>query len=144
MSNNGKLGERLCAEMLMQWGYAIQNVSANPDYYYKGDLLATSPTTGITKIIEVKWDEKIGNTNNLYLELSNINSKAKNGVGWFNWCEADFLAYGDAINRKFYIFDMKALKQRANEVPYRTRRCGYESEGQIISLDEVRDLILNQ
>lgn len=144
MSNNGKQGERLCKQMLEEWGYSIQDVSLNPQYYFKGDLLVTSPTTGVTKIFEVKWDTRIHKTNNLYLELSNTNSKAKNGLGWFKWCEADFLAYGDAMTKKFYIIDLKALKERAKEVPYITRSCGSDSVGQIISLKQIDDLILNK
>lgn len=144
MSNNGKQGERLCKQLLENWGYSVQDVSLNPQYYFKGDLLATSPATGATKIFEVKWDTRIHKTNNLYLELSNANSKAKDGLGWFKWCEADFLAYGDAITKQFYIIDLKALKQRAKEVPYITRACGCDSVGQIISLKQIDDLILNK
>lgn len=140
----GELGERNCKQLLESWGYSVEDVSKNPDYYYKGDLILTSPTTGQKKMMEVKWCYKIHNTNNLYLEVWSAGSWRKNNQGWFKFCEADFLAYGDAISGQFYIFDMAALHKRAAEVPYETKHCGRESEGQIISLDQVRDLILNQ
>lgn len=144
MANSGKEGERRCKEMLEQWGYGVQDVSANPEYYYKGDLILTSPTSGQQKMMEVKWCERINDTNNLYLEIWSAGSWRKNCDGWFKWCEADYLAYGDAVSGQFYIFDMAALHKRAKMVPYKERRCGRDSVGQIVSLDDVRDLILNK
>ncbi len=70
-------------------------MSGNPDYWYKDiDCFCTSPRTGATKSFEVKWDSRINTTGNLYLELTNVHSKG--GRGWFSFCEADYLAYGDA------------------------------------------------
>jgi hypothetical protein len=90
---------------MRQAGYIIQDVSNNPDYWTKDiDFIATSPTTGATRSFEVKWDARINQTGNLYLELSNVHSKG--GKGWFTFCQADFLAYGDAAAKVFYIFDM--------------------------------------
>jgi hypothetical protein len=83
-------------------------VSADPQYYYSGDLLITSPTTGITKTVEVKYDYRIHETNNLYLEIINMNSIG--GCGWYDFTKADYVAYGDAINKKFYIYSMDALR----------------------------------
>ena len=75
--------------------YSIEDVSGNPDYWHKDiDFIATSPKSGLTKTFEVKWDSRINNTGNLYLELTNVHSKG--GRGWFNFCEADYLAYGDS------------------------------------------------
>jgi hypothetical protein len=93
--------------------YKVEDVSNNPDYYDKDiDLIITSPTSGLTKTFEVKFDSKICETGNLYLERSNIRSKG--GAGWFDFCEADYLAYGDAINKYFYVIPMKELRERAD------------------------------
>lgn len=54
-------------------GYTVEDVSANSNYYYKGDFIITSPT-GETAIVEVKYDEKVHKTNNLYLEIINTYS----------------------------------------------------------------------
>lgn len=75
--------------------YEVNDVSNNPDYWYKDiDFIVTSPTSGLTKAFECKWDSRINQTGNLYLELTNVHSKG--GRGWFDFCEADYLAYGDA------------------------------------------------
>ena len=78
--------------------YLVEDVSSNSDFWHKDiDFIITSPTTGAVKSFEVKWDSRINSTGNLYLELSNINSKG--GKGWFTFCEADYLVYGDAVSQ---------------------------------------------
>jgi hypothetical protein len=69
-----------------------------------------------------------------------LSLNTKNTSGWFEYCKADYLAYGDAANRIFYIIPLLELKQRAKEVRYRECRCGWSSIGQIISLDEIKDI----
>jgi hypothetical protein len=62
--------------------YEVVDVSNNPDYWYKDiDFILTSPTSGLTKTFEVKWDSRINRTGNLFLEISSINSKG--GKGWW-------------------------------------------------------------
>ena len=139
MSNNGKLGERLFGEMMEQKGYFVMNVSKIPEYYYRGDFVITSPYTGERKLFEVKWDERINETGNLYLETMNVNSKDRKG--WWRFCQADYLAYGDAKTRRFYIIELAKLKERVKELPTRWASCGYESDGLLVSLNDIQDLI---
>ena len=76
MANNGKQGESLFKEIMIARGYDVKDVSNNPEYWYKDiDFIITSPTTGETKSFEVKWDSRINQTGNLYLELTNVHSK---------------------------------------------------------------------
>lgn len=138
--NSGKKGERLFQQKMEQQGYEVINVSNNPDYYYKDiDFIITSPTSGETKTFEVKFDDKINQTGNLYLELENIHSKC--GLGWFEFCKADYIAYGDSKTETFYVISLLDLKKRANEVPRRIARCGNDSYGQLVSLDDIQDLV---
>ena len=140
MSNNGKAGERLFKQIMENRNYRVVNVSNNPEYWDKDiDFIVTSPTTGVTKTFEVKWDDRINETGNLYLELEAIYSK--NGIGWFEFCKADYLAYGDAKTAVFYIIPLLDLKKRANEVRFRSARCGYESMGQLVSLEDIKDIM---
>ena len=143
MSNNGKLGERLFAEVMEARGYEVQDVSANPEYWYRDiDFIITSPTTGETKTFEVKWDTRINRTGNLYLERTSRFTKQPGieGLGWFEWCEADYLAYGDAVSGQFYMIPLLDLKIRVKQLPYREARCGTDSTGQLISLSDIADI----
>ena len=142
MPNNiGKQGEQLFAQLMETKGYTVQNVSANPDYYYKGDFIVTSPTSGLTKIFECKFDTRINKTGNLYLEIRNKNSKAKDGLGWYEWCGADYLAYGNAQAKKFFIIPMDKLKERVEELPKRVAFCGDDSCGYLININQIIDLV---
>jgi hypothetical protein len=90
-------------------GYIVYDASLDPHYWDKDiDFVITSPTSGLTKGFEVKWDTKINKTRNLYLELTNVHSKG--GRGWFEFCEADYIAYGDAIAQTFYVIPLLELK----------------------------------
>lgn len=145
MSNNGKQGERLFKETMQARGYEVQDVSGNPDYWYKDiDFIITSPTSGETKTFEVKWDTRINRTGNLYLERTSTFTKQEGikGLGWFEWCEADYLAYGDAVSGQFYIIPMKELRERADNLPYRSARCGDDSTGQLVSLSDIKDIYI--
>lgn len=135
----GRQGERTFKERMQYNGYTVEDVSGNSDYWYRDiDFLITSPFTGAIKSFEVKWDTKINKTGNLYLETESINSKG--GKGWFEFCEADYLAYGDAASRTFYIIPLLALKERIKELPQRVAHCGYESTGLLVSLEAIKDI----
>ena len=141
MSNNGKLGEQIFSRTMRRRGYAVEDVSYKEQYWSKDiDFIITSPFTGAVKGFEVKWDSRINRTGNLYLELENINSKQWNGDGWFTHCEADFLAYGDAATRIFYIIPIKELKEKVKTLPERISHCGYESTGLLVSLTDIQDI----
>ena len=138
--NNGKQGEALFSQIMTEKGYRVVDVSGNPEYWHKDiDFIITSPNTGSVKTFEVKWDSRIGQTGNLYLELSNRHSKG--GQGWFNFCQADYLAYGDANARFFYVIPMQELRKRAEQLPSRMTNCGTDSIGQLVAIKDIEDII---
>ena len=123
--------------------HKIKDVSLDPTYWSKDiDFIITSSISGEVKSFEVKWDYRINGTQNLYLELTNRNSKQWNGEGWWKHCEADYLAYGDAKANKFYVFDMAALRERVEGLPRNVKNCGYDSTGLIVSLNKLADLYI--
>lgn len=139
--NNGKLGEQLFAQYMCAQGYIVNDVSKDQSYFDKDiDFFCANPSTGNTKSFEVKWDERIGQTNNLFLEMRNPRSKQWNGQGWWLHCQADFLVYGDAQNRIFYIFPLLELRQRVKNLSLRYKTTNDYSEGYLLPLDKVRDL----
>lgn len=142
-SNNGKQGERLFKQMMETSGYTVVDVSGDSAYWDKDiDFIITSPTSGLTKTFEVKWDSRIGTTGNLYLELTNIHSKQWNGEGWWPHCQADFLVYGDAQNNIFHIAPLEKLRERVEQLPLRRAQCGYDSIGQLINIKDIQDIII--
>ena len=137
--NNGKQGEQLFAQIMQQKGYIVEDVTNNPEYWYRDiDFIVTSSTSGEIKTFEVKWDTKINTTGNLFLEYESLYSKG--GKGWFEFCEADYLAYGDAVTKVFYIIDMEQLRQAANNLPFRSARCGNDSIGQLVALKDIQEI----
>ena len=139
---NWKQGEQLAKEIMEAKGWEVTDVSNNPDYWYKDiDFIVKNPENGHVITMEIKWDSKINKTHNLYIELTNINSKG--GKGWFTFCEADYLAYGDAAARCFYIIPLLELKNKINnnKVQCRTAQCGYDSTGLLVCIDDISDIV---
>ena len=143
--SKGKVGENRFKATMQNKGYIIKDETLNPYYWDKDiDFIATSPFTGETKSIEVKWDYRISGTGNLYLELTSTHSKQWNGEGWWLHCQADVLAYGDANGNKFYMFDMAELRQRVEALPHIIKNCGKDSTGIVVSLKDVEDIYTEQ
>ena len=139
--NVGKIGEALFKERISSLNYSVEDVSNCSDYWYRDiDFIVTSPTSGLTRTFEVKWDSRINSTGNLYLELTNVRSKG--GRGWYEFCEADYLAYGDAAAQVFYIIPFAALKERvSSSMRKRYAHCGDDSTGLLVAIADIQDLI---
>lgn len=138
--NSGKQGEALFQQIMENRNYTVEDVTDNPSYWRKDiDFIVTSPTTGLTKTFEVKWDTNINRTGNLFLELAN--SRAEEGYGWYEVCKADYLAYGDATTQTFYIIPLLELREKVKSLPQRIGQCGTESIGLLVSLKKISDII---
>jgi hypothetical protein len=98
-------GEQELKDWLRGYGYKVKDLSDNPAYWKKDiDLLVNDKYT-----IEVKWDSLLSTTGNLFIETCADIDKGKQG--WYEFCEADYLAYGAADMYIFLMFDYKKLKQ---------------------------------
>lgn len=96
MYNDGWKGEMLFRNIMQERGYTVIDERDNPKCWeIDVDFTVTSPTSGLTKTFEVKWDARIHRTGNLYLEIENVFSKHWNREGWYLHCQADYIAYGD-------------------------------------------------
>lgn len=78
---------------------------------------------------------------NLFIETDNPRSKGSRG--WFSFCQADLLAYGDAVNSIFYFIRIENLRNyielHKEELEQRTTSDG--SRGFIIPLFHMKHLI---
>lgn len=140
-------GEWQLKQHFRRLGATVTDVSDNPSYWKKDiDLLVEQDGKNFS--VEVKWDRVISRTGNLFIEmLSDID---RNKAGWFMFCEADYLYYGDAVNKKYYIFDFPKLKKYVLENKQKfTERCAADfhngeirkrSCGYIIPVEELKDL----
>lgn len=101
----GDVGEAVCKNVLEACGFQVQDVSRNPDYYEKDDLIATK--NGKSYFIEVKTDTRAHETGNLVVELiSNVEAKR---TGWFNYCKCNKYFFYLANSNELIIVDQKWL-----------------------------------
>lgn len=138
--NNGKDGENLFQFIMESRNYQVNNVSNNPSYWDQDiDFIISSPTTGAVKSFEVKWDSVINKSGNLFLEY--YAPRSKGCRGWFEFCKADYLVYGDSVNKIFYVIPMPELRERVQQLPQRRGRTAEGAEGLLVSIGQIEDLI---
>ena len=131
-------GEAEVKKMLRAAAYIVEDVSDNPLYWKKDiDLLVTNPVTGNTAAIEVKNDTRMNKTGNFFIEYANPRSRG--GLGWFEFCEADYLYYVDSVSETCYIISLKALKEfiNQNKSNLKKRETADCSKGYIVPIEEM-------
>lgn len=88
-----------------KYGYTTEYVGDDPEYWCQDiDFILNDKVN-----VEVKWDSWINQTGNLFIET--VNPRSQGGNGWYRFCQADYLAYGDSKNNKFYMIKMQDLKE---------------------------------
>ena len=136
-------GEKEFMWGVREHGYIVDDVTDDPGYWSRDIDFLITPVFGEDAVtaIEVKWDKRIAATGNLFIELENPRSRS--GHGWFEFCEADYLAYGDARNRIFYFIKLTDLrdyiKEHKLEMKYMTTADG--SYGYLLPLLHVKHIV---
>ena len=140
MSNNGKYGEKLFAERMRALGYSVEDVSGDSAHQGKDIDFIVTGASGAVKTFEVKWDERINQTGNFYLEIVNKNSAG--ALGWYKFCRADWVAYGDALAQCFYCVPLDALREAVARYNPRIAYCKDDSAGYLLPKSAVEKYIV--
>ena len=144
--NEGKEGEIKAKQCLESKGWKVKDLTTCQDFFKK-DIDFLISKNDIQVYIECKWDSRISSTGNLFIETSTDIEEDKEG--WFQYCQADFIFYGDANNNLFYVFVLDDLKRYIQEqdkpLPER-RATEYDrfqrkwkvSKGLLVSIEDFR------
>lgn len=129
-----RAGEYEVKQILRRDGYKVIDVSDNPRYWHKDiDLLVE----GKEKVwsIEVKYDKQLHFTGNCFIEIAN--PRSKDGKGWFEFCEADWLFYGNGMTDTFYCMRLDELRAfiAENKDSLKLRSSHDDSRGYLLPLD---------
>lgn len=102
------IGELRAYNYLQASGWSVEDVTQNQDYWDKDiDFVAHSGDQSLT--VEVKWDSRIAQTGNMFIETITDLDRSKGG--WFSFCQADYIYYGDSVNQLFYVFKTADLRE---------------------------------
>ena len=89
--------------------YTFQDVSNNPSYYHKGDLLATA-ADGRQIYIEIKNDEVIYKTGNVLCEEEVYYKDVNYFKDGYMYSDYEIYCVVSEPERKIYVIDFKVLK----------------------------------
>lgn len=131
-NSNGKYAEQLFYHMAKEKGFKVIDVSRNPDYWDKDIDFIVQDQKGEQRTYEVKEDSRIAQTQNLFIETWNANSKEQKG--WLYFTQADWLMYLDSKNLIFYQIKMQDIRQICAKQKLRVANCGQDSQGFLLSL----------
>lgn len=127
----GELEFKLQAQ---QQGYKLEYVGDEPEYWHRDiDFIINDRTA-----VEVKWDSWINTTGNLFIETAN--PRSKDGKGWYLFCEADYLAYGDSRINQFYIIKMSDLRHYISTHNLELKITNDGAEGFLVALNDISDI----
>lgn len=92
MNAIGKQGEALVMNALRVRGCQVEDLSLSREYQAK-DIDSRVSKNGVSITLEIKNDVRSNYTGNVFIETYNVNNKRRNGSGWVNYCEADYLCF---------------------------------------------------
>ena len=121
------IGELRAYNYLQDIGWSVDDVTHNEQYFDKDiDLVAYRGTERLT--VEVKWDSRIATTGNMFIETYADLDRSK--MGWFLFCEAEYIYYGDSVNQLFYVFKTSDLREFVSTHYMEERKAGdYNRKG---------------
>ena len=105
----GNLGEQKVKAVSELWGYEVEDVSDNPEYFDKGyDLIARKD--GKEVHLEVKTDNKTWTTGNLCVE--EVSNYETNKPGWlYTGADDVVIVFYDPYNEMLRYTKMKHLRE---------------------------------
>ena len=118
--SKGKRAEYIVKEVFtaLTDKYTFTDVSDNPAYYNKGDILATA-TDGKQIFIEVKNDEVIHKTENVLCEEEVFYKKYQYSKQGFMYSDYEIYCIVSEAERKIYVLDFKVLKEHYRKGQYK-------------------------
>jgi len=66
--------------------------------------------------VEVKSDNRIHETGNLFIEHKTVRS-TKTSKGWMHYCLSDYICYHDSVNDIGYLIDWRKMREEAAGFP---------------------------
>lgn len=113
----GDAGEAKIRSLMAARGHEVINLANNPTYWEKDiDMLVAGHP------IEVKTDNVMYRTGNLFIEEGTYFNTGEYHAGWVKYTEAEYLFYLDNMNEILYIYNMDDVKEKAKHYQIGTLR----------------------
>lgn len=130
------IGEQKAYDYFTRFGWEVVNLTKCSDFFGKDiDFLIRQGNE--QHYIEVKWDGRIHQTGNMFVEIQTDIDEQKDG--WFRFCAAEFIFYGSEHEDLFYVFRLADLKQFIKEQMGRLeerKAADYDWKGQVRKVSE--------
>ena len=135
----GKRGEKLVYDALTAKGHTLIDLTEDPVAQEKDIDFEVIQKCGYHTTLEVKSDFASERTENLFIEMENMNPRAKKRAGWYYYTQCEYICFVQETARKAYIVLFDDLKKAL-----KTNRCrtAYSSNmvGLLFPLEKLKEL----
>lgn len=131
----GQNGEQFVATALTKLGHNVEDVSGKREYQLK-DIDFIISKDGASTTLEVKNDVRSCDTGNFFIETYNSNNTSRNNLGWYYYCESDYLAFVQEKFGRALVINRNEIIQLVESGKYRTFR-SFDSAGVCVPVYEV-------
>lgn len=106
----GQEVEQIVKRHLEQRGHTVTDLTDNPDFWKQDiDFIITDRATTKSISLEIKRDDNIYKTGNLFFEIG-FDKQDYYSQGWLEKCKAEYLCYYDSVKRHGFILDFPKTK----------------------------------
>ena len=106
----GRVGEELSLNYLINKGWNVEDVSANEEYFNL-DIDFIAEKNGTTVSLDVKTEEAMNRTGNMFIETGITYLDGKYKGGWLRYSKAEYIWHINPVNSMAFAYRLEDMKE---------------------------------
>lgn len=139
-SAKGQVGETLALNYLTSKEWKVEDVSKNENYFDK-DIDFLVEKEGASTSIDVKTEDKMSETGNMFIEWGINYSNGKYKGGWAHYSKAEYIWHINPKTSTAFAYRLEDMKKYLRTAPEKWGTCqdGYKSvDGRLVKPEEYK------
>ena len=137
----GKVGEELTYNYLIARGWEVEDVSNNEEYFSLDiDFLAAKDGNSVS--LDVKTEEAMSRTGNMFIEYTLNYLNGKTAKGWLHYSKAEYIWHINPDNGVAFAYKLEEMKEYLRKAPCRWGTCRDEYktvDGRLVKPEEYKN-----
>ena len=137
----GRVGEELSLNYLTNKGWNVEDVSKNEEYFSL-DIDFIAEKNGTTVSLDVKTEEAMSRTGNMFIEHTLNYENGKIAKGWLFYSQAEYIWHINLDNGVAFAYKLKDMKEYLKKSPIKWGTCRDENktvDGRLVKPEEYKN-----